>query len=71
MTNRYSKMELAAFLVSSEHAGLEREEVLHLGGAGGRIGQDSVRHRIRKGEGTYQAFEGISRSDGNVQQHAA
>lgn len=28
--NRYSKMEIAAFLVSCSHAGLEREEVLHL-----------------------------------------
>lgn len=28
--NRYSKMELAAFLVSCSHAGLERDEVLHL-----------------------------------------
>jgi thymidine phosphorylase len=30
VSNRYSKMEMAAFLVSCGHAGLEREEVLHL-----------------------------------------
>ena len=30
VSNRYSRMEIAAFLISSSQAGLERDEVLHL-----------------------------------------